>query len=371
MQWTEISVIDLDRRTLLTSLASTAATLALPKHAIAALATECFAAARKDDRGNFSAALFSLNGDMRSVELPGRGHDIALRPDGHEWVAFARRPGRFGVAVPVGAGQPVWFASKADRHFFGHGVFSADCRLLCSTENDYDGARGMIGVRDVAAGYKQIGEFPAHGMEPHDITLLSDGRTMVIANGGIRTHPDSEGELNLPDMQPPLVYVDVDTGDLIEEHRLASELHQLSIRHLAIGAGDVVAFGCQYRGPEEDAPPLIGFHRRGEEPVIVPAPGGTQEGLRNYIGSVAADSSGGIVAASAPKGGLVTYWDISSRRYLGESDLNDGCGLAPTHHQANFLLTSGEGWLATADSSGAIERQASSFQWDNHAILVR
>jgi hypothetical protein len=73
--------------------------------------------------------------------------------------------------------------------------------------------------------------------------------------------------------------------------------------------------------------------------------------LRNYIGSVAADSSGGIVAASAPKGGLVTYWDISSRRYLGVSDLNDGCGLAPTHHQANFLLTSGEGWLATADSS--------------------
>ena len=229
-------------------------------------------------------------------------HDIALRPDGGHWVAFARRPGRFGVAVPVGAGQPIWFATKSDRHFFGHGVFSADGRLLYSTENDYDGARGMIGVRDVTGGYKQIGEFPAHGMEPHDIALLSDGRTMVIANGGILTHPGSEGELNLSDMQPSLIYVDVETGDLIEEHCLALELHQLSIRHLAIGAGDVVAFGCQYRGPEEDAPPLIGFHRRGEQPVIVPAPSGTQKGLRNYIGSVAADSSGGIVAASAPKG---------------------------------------------------------------------
>ena len=69
-----------------------------------------------------------------------------------------------------------------------HGVFSADGRLLYSTENDYDGARGMIGVRDVTGGYKQIGEFPAHGMEPHDIALLSDDRTIVIANGGIRTH---------------------------------------------------------------------------------------------------------------------------------------------------------------------------------------
>jgi hypothetical protein len=363
--------MDLDRRAVLMNLAGTAAMLALPKCALAGFETECFAAARKDDRGNFSAALFSLNGDMRWVELPGRGHDIALRPDGREWVAFARRPGRFGVAVPVGAGQPVWFATKPNRHFFGHGVFSVNGRLLYSTENDYETARGVIGVRDATGGYQQIGEFPAHSMEPHDIALLSDGRTMVIANGGIRTHPDSEGELNLPNMQPSLVYVDVATGALLEEHRLASELHQLSIRHLAIGAGDVVAFGCQYRGPEQDAPPLIGFHRRGEEPVIVPAPSGTQEGLRNYIGSVAADSSGGVVAASAPKGGLITYWDLSSRRYLGVSDLNDGCGLAPTHHQANFLLTSGEGWLATADSSGAMERQASSFQWDNHAILVR
>jgi hypothetical protein len=363
--------MEIDRRTLLIGLAGSAAMLAVPKHALAAFATECFAAARKDDRGNFSAALFSLNGDMRSVELPGRGHDIALRPDGGEWVAFARRPGRFAVAVPVGAGQPLWFATGPDRHFFGHGVFSADGRLLYSTENDYDAAKGVIGVRDVAASYKQIGEFEAHGMEPHDIALLSDGRTMVIANGGIRTHPDSEGELNLPDMRPSLVYVDTETGDLLEEHRLAPALHQLSIRHLAIGAGDVAAFGCQYRGPEEDAPPLIGFHRRGEEPVVVPSPGGTQEGLRNYIGSVAADSSGSIVAASAPKDGLVTYWDLSARRYLGVSDLNDGCGLAPTHHQANFLLTSGEGWLAPADSSGALERQASSFRWDNHAILVR
>ena len=74
--------------------------------------------------------------------------------------------------------------------------------------------------------------------------------------------------------------------------------------------------------------------------MFVPARAGR---LRKYIGSVAADSSGGIVAASAPKGGLVTYWDLSARRYLGVSDLNDGCGLAPTHHQANFLLTSGGG----------------------------
>jgi hypothetical protein len=138
-----------------------------------------------------------------------------------------------------------------------------------------------------------------------------------------------------------------------------------------MGAYDTVVFGCQYRGPEEDAPALIGFHRRGQAPVIVEAPSAMQKALRNYIGSVAADRSGGIVAASAPKGGHVTYWDVEGRRYLGASDLADGCGLAPTHRPANFLLTSGEGWLVTAGPARAPSRLASQFQWDNHAILVR
>ncbi|MGB3022297.1 MAG: DUF1513 domain-containing protein [Methyloceanibacter sp.] len=365
------------RRELLWGAAGGAALLAFPfRPALARSgAGELFAAARRDDRGSYSAALFSLDdGDVRSVELPARGHDIALRPGSDEWVAFARRPGRVGVAVPGGERPPVWFTAKPDRHFFGHGAFSADGRLLFTTENDYLNAQGMIGVRDATDGYKQIGEFSARGMEPHDAALLADGRTMVIANGGIRTHPDSGAdELNLPYMKPSLVYIDVTNGDLLEEQVLAHDLHQLSIRHLALAHEDTVVFGCQYRGPEADEPALLGFHRRGEQPVLVRAPGQTQGALRNYVGSVTADAGGAIVAASAPKGGLITYWDVSARRFLGSCELNDGCGVAPTRHQASFLLTSGRGWLVETDVRGVPdeERRSSPFEWDNHAILVR
>lgn len=217
-----------DRRTLLVSLAATATALAVPGSVAAAFSPERFAAARKDDRGNYSAALFDLeHGDIRSVALPDRGHDVALRPGGSEWVAFARRPGRFGVAVPMDRRAPVWFTAKPGRHFFGHGV---------------------IGVRDSDAGYEQIGELAGYGVGPHEVALLSDGRTAVIANGGIRTHPDRRREeLNLATMDPSLVYVDIETGDLVEEQRLAPELHQLSIRHLAVAQNDTVVFGCQYR----------------------------------------------------------------------------------------------------------------------------
>ena len=365
----------LDRRSFLAG-AGCAGLLALNSNAIKAgpAGPELFAAARRDERGSFSAALFSLeDGDVRAIELPARGHDIALRPGGSEWVALARRPGRFGVAVPLDKRPPIWLSARLDRHFFGHGVFSADGKLLYTSENDYQSAQGVIGVRDATDSYRQIGEFGAGGLEPHDVQLLSDGRTLVVANGGIRTHPDSgNDELNLPDMTPSLVYIDRLTGDIVEEQVLQHDLHQLSIRHLALASRDIVVFGCQYRGPEEDHPPLVGFHRRGERPVLVEAPAETQAALANYIGSVSTDSGGSIVAASAPKGGLIAYWDIVSRRYLGCSELKDGCGVAPMRHQASFLLTSGEGWLVEADIldlPNAMPRQ-SPYEWDNHAILV-
>ena len=126
---------------------------------------------------------------MQAVVLPGRGHDIALRPV----VASGSR----SRAVPadsalrcrsiiasrlVSAARPAFLRS---RRLLGR------WEILYATEYDYDNALGVIGVRDATGGYMQIGELDAHGMEPHDIALLSDGRTMVIANGGIRTHPDS------------------------------------------------------------------------------------------------------------------------------------------------------------------------------------
>lgn len=85
------------------------------------------------------------------------------------------------------------------------------------------------------------------------------------------------------------------------------------------------------------------------------APTETQAALQNYIGSVACDSSGSIVAASSPKGGLVTYWDVATRRYLGTTTLSDGCGLAPMRHSGSFLLTSGEGWLVSTAPNGDMQ----------------
>ena len=283
--------MQLDRRTLLISLASSAAMLAMPRRALSASDVRMLRRLAQGRPGNFSAALFTLDGDVQAVELPGRGHDIALKPDGGEWVAFARRPGRFGVAIPPGTRAPVWFAAKPGRHFFGHGVFSADGKLLYATENDYERAAGMIGVRDATGGYQQIGEFPAHGMEPHDIALLGDGRTMVIANGGIRTHPDrGDDELNLPEMQPsPCLCRRCDR----RSPRGASPCDARCINfRSAISPSRRATRWCSaaniagLRRTRRRWSAFIAAARRRSSSRRRPQ---TQMGLRNYIGSVAAD----------------------------------------------------------------------------------
>jgi hypothetical protein len=103
------------------------------------------------------------------------------------------------------------------------------------------------------------------------------------------------------------------TGDLVEEQILAPELHQLSMSITSRLPRDTV-FGCQYRGPEADAPPLLG-HRRGTRPVIVPAP--TTRRRRSRTISARCRQTRRRHRCFGAEGRVITYWDIGSRRFLG------------------------------------------------------
>src|SRR5690606_30895384 len=104
---------------------------------------------------------------------------------------FARRPGTFALVIDVVHGRILYrIASAESRHFYGHGAFSSDGRLLYATENDFAGERGVIGIYDAADGYRRAGEIPSYGIGPHELRLLADGTTLAVANGGILTRPD-------------------------------------------------------------------------------------------------------------------------------------------------------------------------------------
>lgn len=330
-----------------------------------------FASSIQKQAGGYAAALVSEAGTLiASVALPERGHDIVFSPDATRAVAFARQPGNFAVVFdPRGREQPVTLVSPADRHFFGHGAFSPDGRLLYATENDFEAGEGVIGIYDVGAGYRRIGEFPTYGTGPHEMLLLADGLTFVVANGGIETHPDyGRAELNLDTMDPSVVFIDARDGALIGQMRLDAGLHQLSIRHMAVDVDGKVWFGCQFRGAPTDRPQLVGYATREGEIRLIELPPQTLDGMRNYIGSVAASGDGETIAVSSPEGGRVLTLDARRGSVLASVELANGCGLAPAGQ--GFAASSGTGELVGLDG-GALAERHFAFNFDNHLRLVR
>src|SRR5690606_35170305 len=194
------------------------------------------------------------------------------------------------------------------------------------------------------------------GIGPHEVVALPGTGLVVVANGGILTHPDyGKMPLNLASMQPSLSYLDTATGDIMETVSLPPELHQLSIRHMAVDAGGRVWFGCQYMGAPDDMPPLVGFHERGGPIRMFDGSADVLRSLRNYIGSIAVDVAGGVIATSSPVGGLVAYWDADSGKLLGTTPLSDGCGVA-AGQAGQFLMTSGTGEMVAAGPASPATR---------------
>lgn len=323
--------------------------------------------------GSFAVVEFDPEGMiLRTIPLPNRGHGLAMTSDRRVAVAFSRHPYTFGVAFEVGGNAPpTVFACPADRHFYGHGAFADGDRLLLATENDYEDGRGVIGVYDVAAGFARIGEFDSHGIGPHEMVVLADGRTAAIANGGIDTHPmTGDARLNLATMDSSLVFLDTANGDVLAEHRLEPSLYQLSMRHLAVDAMGSVWFGCQYVGAETDQPPLIGRAGPDVAPVLIAGPPQTRASLRNYVGAVATTMDGNVIAISAPRGGQLLFLDLDGN-VLGTAPLQDGCGIAPLEG-GRVIASAGTGALVAAGPGSRLDAIAQyDLAFDAHILAAR
>jgi hypothetical protein len=329
-----------------------------------------FASSIQKQAGGYAAALVSEAGTLiASVDLPDRGHDLTFSPVTGQAVVFARQPGTFAVVFdPTGAVAPQTITSIEGRHFFGHGAFSPDGKLLYATENDFDNARGVIGIYDVAGGFRRIGEFDTFGTGPHEMLLMPDGETFVIANGGIETHPDyGRAELNIETMDPSVVFVDRKTGDLIGQLRLETGLHKLSIRHMAFDAQGKVWFGCQFRGDKADRPQLVGYATRDGEIRLIELPEGTLGDLRNYVGSVAASADGAIIGVSSPEGNTILAIDPATGSVIEALSMRNGCGIAGD--AVGLLASSGDGELGGLAGSKT-RRIEFDVLFDNHLRRV-
>lgn len=304
-----------------------------------------------------------------------RLHYILRHPGRAEFCAPARRPGTELLFWRDGA-APQALPAAEGRHFYGHGAFSADGRVLFAAENDYDGERGVLGLYDADNGYRRLGEITSGGIGPHQMHLHPDGRHLVVANGGILTHPATgRAVLNLGAMSPSLSLIDpAGGGTVVAEARLPDDQSHLSIRHFDIAADGTVVFGMQAQGAPTDHPPLVAIWRPGTAPRPLPAPAGGWQVLAGYVGSVALDHSGRIAAATSPRGGLAVFWDLTAGTALGSFASVDICGIAPAAAAGQLLLTTGAGLLVTLDLSTGrpVVRQERrvDMKFDNHCRVA-
>jgi hypothetical protein len=285
---------------------------------------------------------------------------------------FARRPGTFAVALSA-EGRAHRFWAPADRHFYGHGVFSPDGRLLYATENDFEAGRGVIGVYDTGRDYDRIGEFDAGGVGPHDIALIPHSGVLVVANGGLREHPDfGEGRriLNPDAVETTLAYIDTRYGDLLEHHVLANGA-DISWRHLDVTSDGTVVAGAQLLRQGDDARLLL-RHRQQRHPEVLALEPDDARLLAGYVSSLAVDTEGDTVAVTSSRGSAVLVLDIATGRKRASYRAADISGIAYVHHQSSFMASTGEGELLRCSPSGAAARlMSTSWRWDNHIASAR
>jgi hypothetical protein len=347
-------------------LASLLATGALPRLTWAEIGQPAYLAAARTVDGSYRLHGISLSGQsLFQLSLPGRGHAATAHPARAEAVAFARRPGTFAMIIDCASGNLRAQLSPPDgRQFNGHGAYSADGSLLMTSEVVADTSEGRIGLWETA-GYGRVGEWASGGIGPHDVRLMPDGM-LAVANGGIQTDPNDRAKLNISSMRPNLSYLDAN-GLLVDQVELDDELHQNSIRHLALSGDGTLAFAMQWEGDPAVQVPLLGLHRRGSIPKLCAALEADAAAMQGYAGSIAFNGTGDLVALTSPKGGAVMIFDRDGSP-VATHRRADLCGAAPA--SAGFTLTDGAGAVWSSNRHGLTLLSGSDVSWDNHLIAL-
>ncbi|WP_208352092.1 DUF1513 domain-containing protein [Pseudaestuariivita rosea] len=326
-------------------------------------------AARHPSDGYSMLGLAQTGNITFNIPLPGRGHAAAAHPMRPLVVAFARRPGTFAVLIDCRSGMVLAeIQAPPGHHFSGHGLFSADGKLFFTGENDFENAQGKIGVWSLRSDrIRRVDAFSSGGIGPHDLHLMPDRQTIVIANGGIETHPDNgRAKLNISTMRPNLTYLTLD-GEIVEQHEPPPEIHKNSIRHLAVRDDGLVAIATQWQGDLTDRPALLATHRRGGSLMFHEMSNDVQRNMRGYAGSIAFSGDGRQIAVTAPRGNMAVITDAHGRccQTIREPDV---CGVAA--QGKGFMFTAGTGHAFTIQTGLTPPPTRHDYQWDNHLVPI-
>ncbi|GGE56420.1 hypothetical protein GCM10011533_06130 [Streptosporangium jomthongense] len=318
--------------------------------------------------GRFAVGAVSPEGNLLwQSPVDTRCHSGCNRPGTAEVLFFERRPGWSFYVFNSKIGERLHhIKAAAGEHFVGHGVFSPDGRYLYATASRFDAGEGLVAVYDSQHNYQRVNTLELHGTGPHQLTLHPDGQTLVVAVGGILTHPDYDRiKLNLSTMEPALVMMNRHSGKIL--HRFQPSHHQLSTRHVDVAPDGALYAAYQYQGPAHHLPPLVARYSKGRYEEIHFGES-VQRELGNYIASIVAHPENNLVAVASPIGGTALIFDGRTGKVVEKAALADCAGVEALAG-GDFLVSSGRGKLVRMGKGQPAREIASmAVHWDHHLV---
>jgi len=335
-----------------------------------------YLSAARDKKGRYFGVFLGENLEIiNKVLLPRRAHAAVYNKQNHEALFFSRRPGSEIFVLRRDSSRPEYtIQSKANRHFYGHGILSPEQKYLFTSENNIENSQGVIAIRDVRNNYQLIREMSSCGIGPHELSILSDAKTLVVANGGLRTHPDKKRiALNTHSMQPNMSFINWHTGERLAQYTPAH--HQMSLRHMAVAEDDGVFVAVQYKGNVLDSVPLLVKVKMGEGIKSLASPANFSVEQKQYSASVC--SVKGQTLMSCPKNNTLSLWQ--NNMLQDTCKIKDVAGVCvnrrATTSTASFIYSSGSGRIGRVESVGnrlvlSEEKTYTDLLWDNHLLAI-
>jgi hypothetical protein len=334
----------------------------------------------EDARGDQYVGGLSLQDErVFGARVPMRAHGCAVHPtDPNRVLYFARRPGTQAFELDRATMQArTVFTTQPGQHLAGHGTYSASGDLIFTPEHDYEHGRGVVVVRD-ARTFSVVDEIDSNGIDPHEVAWLPDQRSLLVANGGIMTHPRSfRRKLNIATMDPSLCVFDAASGECKEQWRLPD--HLLSIRHVSMTSGGITAVGLQYEGNKEQAPGIAALYRPGAAGKqaqfrLLTAPAEETRRFQGYVASIAISEAHDLIAAACPYGGGVACWSLHDERYIGFIAAAETYGLSRVD-DGSILASQRDGTAYGLDESRLRSQflkiaSAQPIRWDDHWVAT-
>lgn len=126
-----------------------------------------------------------------------------------------------------------------------------------------------------------------------------------------------------------------------------------------IDASGRIWFACQYEGPRNSLPPLVGHFAKGEDLTFVTLPDDTTRALGNYVGAIAVNRHEHLVGVTSPVKGTAVTLDGRTGAVLKVESIDNAAGIAPGAD--GFAVSSYDGTFGVARSDVA---------WDQHIVRI-